>query len=70
MRYIAIIGALLFGIVGLLMSVCGGGFFVMFAWQPSGGTAGFMAVAMAFAIGGGFLAWICFKLIRKLMAER
>jgi membrane protein implicated in regulation of membrane protease activity len=82
MRKVAIIGALLLGILGLFMSVCGGGFFVMFAYsairallQPiptpaQFGMLPFMALAAAFAVGGAISAWSCFRYVRKRMAER
>jgi hypothetical protein len=82
MRIIAIIGALLFGIVGLLMSVCGGGFFVTFCYsfvtslpQSVGSRDAFgmlpvLALAAGCAVGGGFLAWYCFRHAHKRLTER
>ena len=82
MRKITIVGALLLGILGLFMSVCGGGFLVMFGYgairalfqsiptPAQFGMLPFMALAAAFAVGGAILTWSCFKYVRKRMAER
>jgi len=81
-RVATIIGVLLAGLLGLFMSVCGGGFFIGFTY--SGVEALFkpmprvnladnlpaMALAAAFAVGGGFLFWKCVKYLRKQMAAR
>jgi Na+/melibiose symporter-like transporter len=81
MRQIAIIGAFLAGFAGLCMSVCGGGFFVMFALdaaknifrsgQPNQliGMLVFLAIPAAFTVGGALLFWACFKTIRRRVAK-
>jgi hypothetical protein len=81
MRQIAIIAVLLAGLAGLCMSVCGGGFFVMVAYnsvrsafqsgQPNQlmGMLVLLAIPAVFAVGGTFLFWACFKAVRRLVAK-
>ena len=80
MRKITIIGAFLAGLVGLFMSVCGGGFFVTMAYNfvrdifrgqqdQAIGALVFLAIPAAFAVGGAFLFWACFKFIRRRVAR-
>jgi hypothetical protein len=82
MRKITIVGAILAGLVGLFMSVCGGGFFVMMAYDSvsniirSGrqnqmfGALAFLVIPAAFAVGGAALFWACFTFIRRAAARR
>jgi prolipoprotein diacylglyceryltransferase len=82
MRKIAIIGAFLAGLVGLLMSVCGGGFFLLIGYQAAKGifqegqqglmvgALNSLAIPAVFAGVGAFLFWACFKFIRRRIAER
>jgi hypothetical protein len=77
MRQIIIIGAFLAGLLGLFMSLCGGGFFVMMAYdsvrniiRPGQqdqmfGALVFLGIPAAFAVGGAALFWVCFKFIRS-----
>ena len=77
MRKITIIGALLAGLLGLFMSLCGGGFFVMMAYDSvrniirSGqqdqmfGALVLLVIPAAFAVGGAALFWVCFQFIRR-----
>ena len=77
MRYILIIGAFLAGLVGLFMSVCGGGFFVMLVYnalrniaRPGRqdqlfGALTVLVIPGALAVGGAALVWGCFKFIRR-----
>jgi hypothetical protein len=81
MRQIAIIGAFLAGLAGLCMSVCGGGFFVVLAYNSARNVfqSGrldqlinmlvLLVVPAGFAVGGAFLFWACFKAIRRRIAE-
>jgi Na+/melibiose symporter-like transporter len=80
MRKITIIGAFLAGLVGLFMSVCGGGFFVTMAYDfvrnifrgrqdQTIGALVFLAIPAAFAVGGASLFWVCFKFIRRRVAR-
>jgi hypothetical protein len=81
MRQIAIVGAFLAGLAGLCMSVCGGGFFVVMAYNSvrnvfqsgqldqSIGVPVMLAIPAGFAVGGAFLFWACFKAIRRRVAE-
>jgi hypothetical protein len=76
-RKVIIIGAFLAGLLGLFMSLCGGGFFVMMAYDSvrnvirSGhqdqmfGALVLLAIPAAFAVGGAALFWVCFKFIRR-----
>ena len=77
MRKIVIILAFLAGLLGLFMSLCGGGFFVTMAYdavnaiirsrQPDqmAGALVLLIIPGAFAVGGAALAWVCFKIIRR-----
>jgi hypothetical protein len=80
MRKIGIILAFLGGLVGLLMSVCGGGFFLLIGYQAvkdifQDGQPGLvsainsMSIPGVFAVSGALLFWICFKFIRRRIAE-
>jgi hypothetical protein len=81
MRKITIVGAIFAGLVGLFMSVCGGGFFVMLAYNfviniiRSGqqnqmfGALVLLVIPAAFAVGGAALFWACFKFIRRAGAR-
>ncbi len=64
MRKIAIIGAFLAGLLGLFMSLCGGGFFIMLASNSAGDSA-FLLVPATFALLGVALSWASFKFIRR-----
>lgn len=77
MRIVMIVGALVIGLTGLFMSVCGGGFFITFLFSMA--TALFRRDAVATAIGmlpmmllaggccvvGGLLVWGCARSIKK-----
>ena len=77
MRQITIIGAFLAGLLGLFMSLCGGGFFVVMAYDSvrnivrSGqhnqmfGALVLLIIPAAFAVCGAALVWTCFRFIRR-----
>jgi hypothetical protein len=77
MRVLMILGALLVGIAGLFMSVCGGGFFLVFMlnavtafFRRGAGAAAIDNVPMLVLAGGCcavgvLLVWGCAKSIRK-----
>ncbi len=77
MRKITIIGVFLAGLLGLFMSLCGGGFFVTMAYDSvrniirSGqqdqmfGALVLLVIPAAFAVCGAALFWACFKFIRR-----
>lgn len=77
MRQIIIIGAFLAGLIGLLMSLCGGGFFIAMGYQVirninhSGQqdqmNAGLvlLAIPAIFIVCGGAMFWACFRFIRR-----
>jgi membrane protein implicated in regulation of membrane protease activity len=77
MRKITIIGALLAGLIGLFMSLCGGGFFLVMAYNSvtniirSGqqdqmfGVLVLLVIPAGFAVCGAALFWACFKFIRR-----
>jgi hypothetical protein len=81
MRIILIIGALLLGLVGLFMSVCGGGFFIRMAydsvsslvlsgrWQDWPAALILLAIPAACATVGGLLCWISAKYLRNRMRD-
>jgi hypothetical protein len=79
MRIILIIGALLMGLVGLLMSVCGGTLLVQLISQGFGalfdghngsgqqlgiGVLLFIVLPAGCLVGGGMLCWASFSYIR------
>jgi Na+-transporting NADH:ubiquinone oxidoreductase subunit NqrD len=74
MRKIAIVGAFLAGLVGLFMSVCGGGLLVMTVYdavfRPGQqklmlSALMFLLIPSAFFVLGASLFWGCFKFIRR-----
>lgn len=75
MRKVIIIGAFLAGLLGLFMSLCGGGFFVMMTFESiknivrSGrqdqGALVLLVIPAAFTVCGAALFWACFKFIRR-----
>ena len=67
MRVLAIVGALVLGMIGLFMSLCGGGFLVMsLATQGAGGIA---VIAVPSMLLGGFIIWLCVKILRSMPDE-
>jgi hypothetical protein len=82
MRVILIIGALLLGLIGLFMSVCGGGFFIRMGydaianiirsghWQEWPGALVLLTIPAACATGGGVLCWNCARYLRNQMRAR
>jgi hypothetical protein len=82
MRVIAIILVLIAGIATLLMSVCGGFFFLAGAFQSArsliqGGpqpsvwqSATLMLIAAPFLILGGAACWLCFRFIGRRLSGR
>jgi hypothetical protein len=77
MRIILIIGALLLGLVGLFMSLCGGGFFIRMGydsvaslirsgrWQDWPAALILLVIPAACATGGGILCWISARYLRN-----
>lgn len=76
MRKITIIGAILVGLVGLLMSLCGGASFAIMAYgtisdivrsgryQAINGLV-LLIIPAIFVVGGGAIFWVCFKYLRR-----
>jgi hypothetical protein len=63
-RILTIIAALLLGLVGLSMSLCGGTFTVMSVMSPS--NMGFLLIALPSAALGVFLLVVTYKIFRGL----
>lgn len=63
-RLLAIIGALLLGIVGLFMSLCGGTFSILS--MTMGESAGFLFIALPSIALGIFLLWVTDRIFRNL----
>jgi hypothetical protein len=61
MRALTVTAALLLGLVGLLMSLCGGGFFITFAFKDSG----IALLALASGLIGLALLWGARRLLLK-----
>ena len=82
MRKITIVGTFLAGLLGLFMSLCGGGFFVVMAYdsvrnimrsgQPNQmfGALVLLIIPAAFAVCGAALLWACFRFIRRRNIRR
>jgi hypothetical protein len=79
-RLIAIVATLLAGLIGLFMSVCGGGFFITMSYSAirtlfsSGPRADISIVillvfAAACAAGGIMIIRICWNSIRRIMGQ-
>jgi hypothetical protein len=78
MRIMLIIGALLLGLVGLFMSVCGGGFLIRMGydasatigrsghWQDWLGALMLLSIPAVCAAIGASLCWFCVKSLRKI----
>ena len=65
MRELVVILAFLAGMFGLFMSVCGGGFFVMLAYQSGPGAIPLLLIPSASIVCGVALSWACFRFIRR-----
>ncbi len=60
MRALTIVAALLLGLIGLLMSLCGGGF--LLTTRPDMGIA---VIAVPSVLAGLLLIWGCAALLRR-----
>jgi hypothetical protein len=81
MRKIMIVAAGLMGVLGLLMSICGGGFFVMMGYEnlrvifgPVHDSTAYAALTLlvipaAFTALGAFIGWNCFKYVKRKMTK-
>jgi hypothetical protein len=78
-RILVIIGALLVGMIGLLMSACGGGYVIMFALSGLRGIRGPGGMSQAggaiawLVLSGMFLAvglWLCRVAVRWMRGDR
>jgi hypothetical protein len=82
MRVILIVGALLLGLVGLFMSICGGGFFIRMAydsvanlvrsgrWQEWPLALVLLVIPAACATFGALLCWNSARYLRRQMHDR
>jgi hypothetical protein len=62
-----ITGALLLGLVGLLMSLCGGGVSLMSLGQS--GAAGVLVISIpSLLLGIGFI-WLCIRILGRVPSE-
>jgi hypothetical protein len=66
-RALLIVGALLLGLVGLFMSLCGGGFSLM-AVTNSGALA-ILPIAVPSLLGGISLIWGCVRILSRVTDE-
>lgn len=66
-RALMIVMALLLGIVGLLMSLCGGGFSLMS--MGDSGAAGILAMSVPSVFLGIGLIWLCVRILRRVPNE-
>jgi hypothetical protein len=56
------------GLVGLLMSLCGGGFSLM-ALSSNVQTFSVLAIALPSLFAGVFLIWLCVRLLRRISKD-
>jgi hypothetical protein len=82
MRIILILGALLLGLIGLFMSVCGGGFFIRMAyeaganimrsghWQEWMGIMILLSIPAVCAAIGASLCWFCVQYLRRITHDK
>jgi hypothetical protein len=80
-RMLIIVGAGVVGLIGLFMSLCGGGFFLMMGYDslrsilgprhdPSAVSALVLLLIPAFClVVGASVFWACYKYVRKTMTE-
>jgi hypothetical protein len=66
-RALAIVGALILGILGLFMSLCGGGFTVMGLSEP--GSAGLLVITIPSLLFGMALIWLCVRMLSRVPRE-
>jgi hypothetical protein len=63
-KLLLIVGALVLGLTGLLMSVCGGGFIVA-SLGDRNGAMGIIPIAAAALFVGLLLLWGCYALFKR-----
>jgi len=68
-RTLVIVGALLLGLLGLFMSLCGGGFTVMGFGLGEEGSSGVLALAVPSLLLGLGLIWLCVRILRRVPPE-
>jgi len=71
MRVLIIVGALLLGLIGLLMSLCGGGILILgIGSSPKQQIPGMLAITVPFILVGGLCLWGGVVILRKKLGER
>jgi len=64
MRILVIVIALIAGLIGLAMSVCGGVFLLAAGGSMSGEGGGVALLALPSIVVGALLVWACVKIVR------
>lgn len=70
MRILGIVGALLLGLIGLLMSLCGGGFTLVTVLSGDRGMWGILAISLPSLAFGLSFVWGALKLRHRADTNR
>lgn len=70
MRVFVIVSALLLGLIGLGMSLCGGGVMIMTAASPGGEIGYVLPIAVPSLIFGILFAWLSVRILRKRLDRK
>ena len=70
MRMLGIVGALLLGLIGLLMSLCGGGFTLVAVLSGDRGMFGILAISLPSLAFGLSVFWGAMKLKKRADTTR
>ena len=71
MRGLVILGALLLGLVGLGMSLCGGGvLFFGISSSPASQAMSIVGITVPFILVGGLFIWLSARVLRKKLNEQ
>jgi hypothetical protein len=69
-RVLIVLAALVLGLVGLLMSVCGGGVMLITISSPGGELGSILAIAVPSLLFGILFVWLSVVILRKKLAGR
>jgi hypothetical protein len=65
MRVLVVVGALLLGLIGLGMSLCGGGLMMIATSSPGTELGSVLAIAVPCLLVGIFFVWLSVIILRK-----
>jgi hypothetical protein len=69
-RVLIVVAALVLGLIGLLMSVCGGGVVLMTISSPGGQIGSILMIAVPSVLFGILFVWVSVVILRKNLANR